>query len=262
MSTEQLRDHFLVTNLMNHDSVTLHYSHYDRMIIGGVSPIGKMIELPNPGELKAEYFLERREMGIINIGGPGKIITDKKEFNLNKLDALYIGKGTRKVKFKSTGRNNPACFYILSAPAHHVYPSRSMTKEKATPVKLGSMATSNQRTVYKYIYGDGIKSSQLVMGLTILDEGNVWNSVPPHTHSRRMEAYFYFDVPDQQRIFHFMGETNQTRHIVMKNHEAVISPPWSTHFGCGTSNYGFIWGMAGENQVYNDMDTVAVAEIL
>ena len=256
--TEQLRQHFLVQQLMQDDSVQLTYTHYDRVIIGGIKPIGKTLSLPNHHELRAAYFLERRELGIINVGGPGIVKADGKEFAIDKLDCVYLGKETKDVKFRSRSKTEPAVFYLLSSPAHHKYPNRLMKKEKATPVQLGAFETSNKRTVYKYIHLDGIRSCQLVMGLTVLDNGSVWNSIPPHTHTRRMEVYFYFDVPHDQRVFHFMGETNETRHIVAANHEAVISPPWSTHFGCGTSNYGFIWGMAGENLVYTDMDPAPV----
>lgn len=259
MNTEQLRASFLVPELMQNDQIKLVYTHYDRVIIGGVKPVSKTILLPNPSELRAQYFLERRELGIINVGGTGTVIADKKEYTLSKLDCLYLGKETREVKFKSGNKKEPACFYLLSAPAHKQYPSKLMTKEKASPVQLGETATSNKRTIYKYIHLDGIKSCQLVMGLTVLEPGSVWNSVPPHTHTRRMEAYFYFDVPEQQRVIHFMGERQETRHIVMQNYEAVISPPWSMHFGCGTSSYGFIWGMAGENQEFTDMDPAPLA---
>jgi 4-deoxy-L-threo-5-hexosulose-uronate ketol-isomerase len=258
MNTEQLRKHFLVQELMQNDTVQLVYSHYDRMIIGGAKPVSKILQLPNHDELKAEYFLERREMGIINVGANGVVTADGKKYDLNKLDCLYLGKGTKKVNFSSVSKKEPAIFYILSAPAHHKYPNKLMKKEKASPVNLGNTATSNMRTIYKYIHLDGIKSCQLVMGLTVLEPGSVWNSVPPHTHTRRMEVYFYFDVPDSQRVFHFMGQSQETRHLVMKNHEAVISPPWSMHYGCGTANYGFIWGMAGENQVFSDMDLAPV----
>jgi 4-deoxy-L-threo-5-hexosulose-uronate ketol-isomerase len=261
MLTEEVRNNFLVQNLMIDDSIQLTYTHYDRLIIGGVKPMSKTISLPNEAELKANYFLERREIGIINIGGNGVVIADKKEFTLNKMDCLYVGKGTKEVKFKSVNKKNPAMFYLLSAPAHHTYPNKLMKKEKATPVYLGAPETANIRTVYKYIHLDGLKSCQLVMGLTVLENGSVWNSVPPHTHTRRSEIYFYFDVPNEQRIFHFMGEPQQTKHIVVANNEAVISPSWSTHFGCGTSSYGFIWGMAGENLVYTDMDTTPIRNL-
>ncbi|MGH2552682.1 MAG: 5-dehydro-4-deoxy-D-glucuronate isomerase [Chitinophagaceae bacterium] len=261
MDTEQLRKFFLLEGLMQPEKIQLTYSHYDRMIIGGVVPTTTAIQLPKEEELKSDYFLERREMGIINVGSTGTVTADGKKYELNKLDCLYLGKGTKKVSFSSANKKEAAAFYILSAPAHHKYASRKMTKEKASPVNLGDASTSNKRTIYKYIHLDGIKSCQLVMGLTMLENGSVWNSVPPHTHTRRMEVYFYFDVPDQHRVFHFMGQPQETRHLVMANHEAVISAPWSMHFGCGTSNYGFIWGMAGENQVFTDMDPAPIAEL-
>jgi 4-deoxy-L-threo-5-hexosulose-uronate ketol-isomerase len=261
MDTEQLRKNFLLQNLMQDDTVQLVYSHYDRVIIGGAKPVNKTIQLPNHPELKADYFLERRELGIINVGAKAVVTADGKKYDLDKLDCLYLGKGTKKVSFASASKKESAIFYLLSVPAHHKYANRKMTKEKASPVNLGDVSTSNKRTIYKYIHLDGIKSCQLVMGLTVLENGSVWNSVPPHTHTRRMEVYFYFDVPDQHRVFHFMGERQETRHLVMANHEAVISAPWSMHFGCGTSNYGFIWGMAGENQVFSDMDAAPIAEL-
>jgi len=261
MDTDQLRENFLVSNLMQDDNVQLVYSHYDRVIIGGAKPVNKTLDLPNHPELRAEYFLERRELGIINLGGKGKVTIDDKSFELEKLDCAYAGKGTKKVSFSSSNKNSPAFFYLLSAPAHQTYPAAKFTKDQASPVQLGAAETANKRTVYKYIHLEGIKSCQLVMGLTVLESGSVWNSVPPHTHTRRMEVYFYFDLPEQHRIFHYMGEPQQTRHMVMANNEAVISPPWSTHFGCGTSNYGFVWGMAGENLVYTDMDPAPVHEL-
>jgi 4-deoxy-L-threo-5-hexosulose-uronate ketol-isomerase len=261
METAELRDNFLVEQLMQNDAVQLVYSHYDRVIVGGAKPVGKTLVLPNHPELRAGHFLERRELGIINVGGDGTVIAAEKEYNVSKLDCVYLGKGTKDIKFKSKSKKEPALFYLLSTPAHHNYPNKLMPKEKASPVNLGDSATSNKRTIYKYIHADGIKSCQLVMGLTVLEPGSVWNSVPPHTHTRRMEVYFYFDVPADHRVFHFMGEPQETRHIVMGNHEAVISAPWSMHFGCGTSNYGFIWGMAGENQVFTDMDPAPVATL-
>ncbi len=259
--TVQLRENFLVENLMTDDEVRLVYTHYDRMIIGGVKPVNEVLVLPNHAELKADYFLERRELGIINIGGDGTIEADGEIFTVSKFTCVYLGKGCKEIKFKSTSKNSPALFYLLSAPAHTTYPNKLLTKENASPVALGAEETSNKRTVYKYIHLEGIASCQLVMGLTVLENGSVWNSIPPHTHTRRMEVYFYFDVPALQRVFHFMGEPQQTRHLITANHEAVISPPWSTHFGCGTSNYGFVWGMAGENLVYADMDPLSVQEI-
>jgi 4-deoxy-L-threo-5-hexosulose-uronate ketol-isomerase len=258
MQTQALRDHFLISNLFEDNKINLTYTHYDRVIVGGVKPVKESVALPNPAELRAEYFLERRELGIINVGGNGKVIADGTAHAISKMDCLYLGKGTQVVSFESEDANNPALFYLLSAPAHHAYPAAICTKQNAQPVELGAAATSNKRTVYKYIHLEGIKSCQLVMGLTVLEEGSVWNSVPPHTHTRRMEVYFYFDIPAEHRIFHFMGEPTATKHIVMANHEATISAPWSTHFGCGTSNYGFIWGMAGENLVYTDMDPAPI----
>jgi 4-deoxy-L-threo-5-hexosulose-uronate ketol-isomerase len=261
MNTEELRSNFLISPLMKEDELSLVYSHYDRVIIGGVKPLSKKVPLHNEAELKAEYFLERRELGIINVGGAGIVKADGMNYDLNKLDALYLGKGTKSVSFSSTSKDAPACFFLMSAPAHQTYPNRKMTKEEASPVKMGDIATSNKRTIYKYIHLDGIRSCQLVMGLTVLDDGNVWNTMPPHTHTRRTEVYLYFDVAEPQRVFHLMGEPTQTRHVVIANHEAVISPPWSIHSGTGTSNYGFIWAMAGENQAFTDMDAVSIADM-
>jgi 4-deoxy-L-threo-5-hexosulose-uronate ketol-isomerase len=231
------------------------------VIVGGVKPVQQSIELPNETELRAAYFLERRELGIINVAGAGVVVADGVSYELNKLDALYLGKGTQSVSFSSVSKDDPASFFLMSTTAHHTYPNRKMTKEEASPVNLGETATANKRTIYKYIHQEGIQSCQLVMGLTVLAEGSVWNSVPPHTHTRRMEVYFYFDLPEAHRVFHLMGEPTETRHIVMANHEAVISPPWSVHCGPGTTNYGFIWAMAGENYTFTDMDPVAIAEM-
>jgi len=261
MSTQELRENFLVEGLMQAGTIQLTYSHFDRMIIGGAVPTTSAISLSKEEELKANYFLERREMGIINVGGKGSVTADGVVYEIEKLECIYLGKGTKEVSFSSALVNEPAQFYILCVPAHHAYPNRKMTKAEASPVNLGDISTSNKRTIYKYIHNDGIESCQLVMGLTTLDEGSVWNSVPPHTHTRRMEAYFYFDLNEAQRVMHFMGEPQETRHLVMANNEAVISAPWSMHFGVGTANYGFIWGMAGENKEFTDMDPVPVATI-
>lgn len=262
MNTQQQRGNFLIRQLMVKGTISLTYSHYDRMIIGGVVPTAAAINLPNEDELKAAYFLERREAGIINVGGKGTVTADGQAYDLEKLECVYLGKGTREVSFASASVDTPAMFYLLSVPAHHAYPNRKMTKAEAQPVHMGDTITSNKRTIYKYIHNDGIESCQLVMGLTTLEEGSVWNSVPPHTHTRRMEAYFYFDVQEAQRVMHFMGQPQETRHLVVANNEAVISPPWSMHFGVGTASYGFIWGMAGENKQFTDMDQVPVATIL
>jgi len=261
MNTAELRENFLVAALMQPDEVSLTYSHYDRMIIGGVMPVTKALELPNYPELRAEFFLERRELGIINVGGSGEIEVDGQTYSLEKQDCLYAGKNTRTVTFRSVSQDNPALYYLLSAPAHHEYPAALMKKEEAMPTKMGALETSNERTIYKYIHKDGIQSCQLVMGLTVLATGSVWNTMPAHTHDRRMEAYFYFDVPEGQAVVHFMGEPQETRHMLVHNHQAVISPPWSIHAGSGTSNYAFIWGMAGENKDYSDMDPVKITEL-
>lgn len=261
MTTEELRSMFLIENLMRADELKLVYSHYDRMIIGGVMPINKTLNLPTDENLKSKYFLERRELGIINVAGEGEIKVDGEVFALNKLDCLYLGRGSEKITFKSRKKDAPAKFYLLSTPAHHSYPNKLLKKEKASPAEMGAVSTANQRTIYKYIHAEGIKSCQLVMGLTILKEGSVWNTMPTHIHDRRMEAYFYFDVPQNQKVIHLMGEPAQTRHIIMSGDDAVISPPWSIHSGCGTSNYGFIWGMGGENQDYADMDMVDINQL-
>jgi 4-deoxy-L-threo-5-hexosulose-uronate ketol-isomerase len=261
MQTEELRTNFLCEGIIGKDEINTVYSHYDRMIVGGTSPAKKSLLLDADPELRAAYFLERREIGIINVGGKGLLETETGKYELDKLSCLYLGRGTKKIQFSSNSATDPAVFYFLSAPAHATYPNRLMKKEEASPVSVGSVETSNQRTIYKYIHAEGIQSCQLVMGLTVLSNGSVWNSVPPHTHTRRMEAYFYFDLPETQRVFHFMGEPQQTRHLVMSNHQAVISPPWSIHCGSGTSSYAFIWGMAGENMTFADMDPAPVAEL-
>ena len=261
MSTEKLRETFLIPDLFAGHDFNFTYSHYDRMIIGGVAPSGNAISLPNYTALKAEYFLERREMGIINIGGEGVVTAGNETYALSKLDCLYLGKGVQEVSFESKVADQPAKFYILSAPAHQTYPNVLMKSSEATPAEMGAAATSNQRIIYKYIHLDGIKSCQLVMGLTILKEGNVWNTMPPHTHNRRMEAYLYFDVQEGGVVFHFMGEAAQTRHLLMSSGDAVISPPWSIHAGCGTASYSFIWGMAGENQAFTDMDGIDIKNL-
>lgn len=256
MTTAELRSNFLIEKLMQADEIKLTYTHYDRVIIGGVMPVNKTIGLPVYGSLKAKYFLERRELGIINVGGDGEIKINGRAYRVSKLDCLYIGRGNEKISFRSIKKDHPAKFFLLSTPAHHTYANRLMIKDKALPTELGTVQTANQRTIYKYIHAGGIKSCQLVMGMTILKTGSVWNTMPAHVHDRRMEVYFYFEVPAGQKIIHLMGEPAQTKHLVVSNDEAIISPPWSIHSGCGTSHYGFIWGMAGENYDYTDMDIV------
>jgi 4-deoxy-L-threo-5-hexosulose-uronate ketol-isomerase len=261
MTTAELRSAFLTDRLMQEDTICLVYTHYDRVILGGACPVKKTLSLETHSELRAEYFLERREIGIINVGGKGKVYAGDEVHALGKLDCVYVGKGVRSVRFESEDASDPACFFLLSAPAHSVHPVQFLPKEKALPVKTGSPETSNSRTIYKYIHAEGIRSCQLVMGLTILATGSVWNTMPAHTHTRRMEAYFYFDVPEGQRVFHFMGEPQETRHLLVANFQGVVSPPWSIHSGCGTSNYAFIWGMAGENYTYTDMDMVNIPDL-
>lgn len=254
MNTAQLRKNFLITEIMQADKLCFEYSHYDRAIIGSAVPKSSALELDNYPALRSEYFLERREMGIINVGGDGTIEIDGSSFDVSKLDAVYAGKGSKRVVFKSRSVEDPAMFYLFSTPAHAEFPPALITKHQANPTTIGSAETANERTIYKYIFLDGQQSCQLVMGLTILQKGSVWNTMPSHTHDRRMEAYFYFDLPPGQSVFHLMGQPEETRHLVVKNNQAIISPPWSIHSGCGTSNYGFIWAMGGENKDYADMD--------
>jgi 4-deoxy-L-threo-5-hexosulose-uronate ketol-isomerase len=261
MNTDELRTNFLIENVMQPGQINLTYSHYDRIIIGGVVPQSSAVALGNYENLKAEFFLERRELGVINVGGDGEIEVDGRNYQLSKLDCLYVGRSSRTVNFKSVNPDQPAQYYLLSAPAHHDYPTTLMKKEGAMPTNIGALETSNERTIYKYIHKDGLQSCQLVMGLTTLNTGSVWNTMPAHTHDRRMEAYFYFDVNPDHTVFHFMGQPQETRHLLVHNHQAIISPPWSIHAGCGTRNYSFIWGMGGENKDYSDMDAVKITEL-
>ena len=261
MNTSQLRDSFLIEKIFEEDAVQLTLSFYDRYIVGGVMPINNVIELSNPDNLKAHYFLERREMGIINVGGKGEIEADGTAFELDFKEALYIGKETQNVVFSSLDKSNPAKFYINSAPAHHKYPTIKITKKEAEIVTLGSLENSNHRVLNKLLVASVIETCQLQMGMTELKIGSVWNTMPAHTHDRRMEVYFYFEVPEGQSVCHFMGEPQESRHIWMQNEQAVISPQWSIHAGAGTSNYTFIWGMAGENLDYGDMDMCAINDL-
>ena len=259
--TALVRERFLIDKQVQADQVNCTYTHYDRMIVGFANPTNKTLELPNYPNLRADYFLERREIGIINVAGDGTITADGNAYEVKKMDCLYIGKGTKSIIFSSNDASAPAVFYLLSAPAHLWHPTTLLTNADAVKVTLGSAATANYRTINKYIHLEGIQSCQLVMGLTILHDGSVWNTMPPHVHDRRMEAYFYFDVPVGQKIFHYMGEGDETRHITMDNYDAVVSPPWSIHAGSGTSSYSFIWGMAGENLDYTDMDPIAIPDL-
>lgn len=252
--TERLRKEFLIEDIFNADEISLVYSMYDRYIVGGAMPVKKALKLETPDELKAEQFLERREMGIINIGGDAIISSGSRDFKLGFKEALYLGKGTQDVVFKSADAKKSAKLYINSAPAHHAYPIRKITLADAEVVELGSLELANKRIVNKLLVNGVVETCQLQMGLTELKTGSVWNTMPVHTHNRRMEAYFYFDVPENQAICHFMGDPDETRHIWLKNEQAVLSPSWSIHSAAGTSNYTFIWGMAGENIDYGDMD--------
>jgi len=252
--TEKLRKEFLIENVFIPDEISLVYSMYDRYMVGGAMPVKKQLKLETNDELKSEHFLDRREMGIINVGGNAIIDIEGKTYKLAFKEALYLGKGTHNVVFKSADPKKPAKLYINSAPAHHTYPSRKVTLADAEVVVLGNMESSNHRTVNKLLVNSVIETCQLQVGMTELNTGSVWNTMPVHTHSRRMEAYFYFEVPDKQAICHFMGDPDETRHIWMKNEQAVLSPSWSIHSAAGTSNYTFIWGMAGENLDYGDMD--------
>jgi len=259
--TAKLREHFLVSNLFVPEESNFVYSHFDRMIVGGIMPVSEHVTLETIPPLRSEFFLERRELGIFNVGGKGIITVDGEAFTLEYKEALYLGQGKRKVVFVSEDKNKPAKFYINSAPAHKSYPDRKITTKEADVVVLGSLETSNHRTVNKMLVNSVLPTCQLQMGMTELKPGSVWNTMPPHVHDRRMEAYFYFEVPEGQSVCHFMGQVNETRHIWMKNDQAVISPAWSIHSAAGTNNYIFIWGMAGENLDYGDMDSCAVDKL-
>jgi len=258
-TTEQLREHFLVQELFRPNAVKLVYTYYDRLIVGGICPTGSLSLDVDEKVIGSSYLLERREIGIINIGGKGAVSVDGKLYDLEPRESLYIGMGSKDIVFSSADKTNPAKFYLNCAPAHKAYPTQKITLSETEPLHLGSIQKSNERTLYKYIHPDGIKSCQLVMGMTLLEPNNVWNTMSAHTHQRRMEAYLYFNIPGDEVVFHFMGEPEETRHIVVRNEEAVLSPSWSIHSGAGTQNYTFIWGMAGENQTFTDMDDVPMS---
>lgn len=260
-TTEELREHYLIENLFETGKINTVYSHVDRIIVGGATPGKDALKLEAGDELRAAYFLERRELGIINIGAPGKVTLDGVEYKLGNKDGLYVGMGTKDVVFESDDAANPAKFYFNSAPAHATYPTVFIDMEKANKRPIGSMEDSNKRTIYQYIHPDVLKTCQLSMGLTKLEEGSMWNTMPCHTHERRMEVYLYFDLPEDAAVFHLMGQPQETRHIVMHNEQAVISPSWSIHSGVGTHCYTFIWGMVGENQDFDDMDHCKTNEL-
>ncbi|WP_335964418.1 5-dehydro-4-deoxy-D-glucuronate isomerase [Galbibacter sp. PAP.153] len=258
--TDELRDHFLLNPIFKENEIRLTYTMYDRYIVGGAMPVDKSLKLETFDHLKANYFLERRELGIINVGGKGIVTVDGNVYELSKKEALYIGKECKDIVFESTD-GEQALFYINSAPAHHKYPTQKVGREDAEIIELGDQKYANKRILNKLIVNSIVKTCQLQMGVTELQEGNVWNTMPAHTHTRRMEAYFYFDLEEGQTVCHFLGEPQHTRHIFMENHQAVLSPEWSIHSGSGTANYSFIWGMAGENLDYGDMDGVAPNEL-
>jgi len=259
--TQKIRKEFLVEKLMDADNIRLVYSLIERYIVGGAVPVKEDLTLETIDPLKAEYFCERREVGVINVAGPGSILVDGTEYKMDYKDALYIGRGSKEVIFKSDDSENPAHYYINSAPAHKEYPVKHVTMGDANVLHLGALETSNERNINQLLISGVVETCQLQMGMTELNKGSVWNTMPPHLHSRRNEVYFYFDVPDGQAICHFMGQPEETRHIWLQNEQAVISPNWSIHSAAGTSNYIFIWGMAGENLDYTDMDVIQPTDL-
>jgi 4-deoxy-L-threo-5-hexosulose-uronate ketol-isomerase len=266
MTTDEVRESFLVDSLFTEDTISMVYSDADRAIVGSAVPATRTLSLESAPELRAETFCQRRELGILNIGGPGTITVDGTVYPMAERDGLYVGRGSKSITFASeTGASDPAQvparYYLLSFPAHRAYPTVHVPRSEAAPVQLGSMETSNQRTIYKLIHPGGAKSCQLVMGFTVLEPGCVWNTMPPHTHERRMEVYLYFDMPEDVRVFHFMGRPDATRHLVVADGQAVISPSWSIHCGAGTGAYTFCWGMGGENQDFDDMDHLTLGQL-
>ena len=264
-TTEETRDEFLITGLYKAEQVVAVYSHVDRMVTLGCMPVSEVVALEKGMDVGAnfgtKFFLERRELGMFNIGGSGTVTADGQKFNLGYKDCLYITRGTQNVTFESTDVKNPAKFYMVSAPAHKAFETKFISIEDAAKNPVGAAETSNKRVIYQFIHPDVLQTAQLLMGMTCLEPGSVWNTMPTHTHERRMEVYTYFEVPDDNVVFHMMGEPTQTRHLVMRNEEAAISPSWSIHSGCGTSNYTFIWAMGGENQEFTDMDVINTTEL-
>ena len=259
--TEELREKYLIEQVFGADDILLTYSHQDRIVAGGIMPVTKELKLDAPKELASTYFLERRELGAINIGGPGYIIIDGVRQEMAEKDGIYLGKGVKNVIFGSINKDNPAKFYMNSAPAHMTYPNKHIPFSITNPRAVGDEKQMNKRVIYQYLNPAVLTTCQLQMGMTVLAEGSSWNTMPCHTHERRMEVYFYFNFDESQRVFHFMGQPQETRHIVMAPEQAVISPSWSIHTGVGTINYTFIWGMCGENQAYDDMDFVLTKEL-
>jgi 4-deoxy-L-threo-5-hexosulose-uronate ketol-isomerase len=263
LDTAGLRRHFLVQDLFVPEQATLTYSQIDRIIVGGIHPVNQAVRFaPELGKhTGTDFFLQRRELGLINIGGEALVVVDGRRFELGSREALYVGQGARELEFTSLDPARPAKLYFNSAPAHTAYPHKKITLSEASPETLGSPATSNRRTIHKFIVPDVLPTCQLLMGMTQLEPGSLWNTMPCHTHDRRMEVYFYFDMPADGVVFHMMGEPTETRHLVVRNEQAVISPSWSLHSGVGTQAYTFIWGMVGENQVFKDMDHIAMSSL-
>jgi 4-deoxy-L-threo-5-hexosulose-uronate ketol-isomerase len=261
MTTEELRSTFLLEGLFRPGVIEVAYVDLDRTVIGSAVPTVDALKLETEPELRADYFLERRELGVLNVGGVGSVIVDGTSYELSKLSCCYVGRGSKDVSFVSADTANPAYFYLLSYPAHKEFPTAVVKFEELDGLKLGAVETCNKRTIYKAIFKDGIKSCQLVMGFTLLDPGSNWNTMPPHTHMRRSEVYFYFDVDAAHRVVHLMGPPHETKHLIMADKQVVVSPGWSIHAGVGTSSYGFCWGMGGENQEYTDMDAATIVEL-
>jgi 4-deoxy-L-threo-5-hexosulose-uronate ketol-isomerase len=259
--TKAMRDHYLFENVFIKDAISLCYTHVDRMVFGGAFPVKKALRLEGGKEFGSDFFLDRRELGIICIAGKGKVSADGKEYAMKKGDGLYVGKGIKDLVFSTADKKDPPKFYLASAPAHTSYPVVFIPIEKANPRKLGEAATVNVRTIYQYVHPAVCQSCQLVMGMTVLEEGSVWNTMPCHTHERRMEVYLYFDIKPGAVVFHMHGQPDETRHIVINNEQAVISPSWSIHSGVGTAAYTFIWAMAGENQTFDDMDNIVTTDL-
>jgi len=261
MTTDELRGTFLVEDMFAAGKIVTHYIDLDRTIVGSAVPLNEALVLATADELRAAYFLERREMGILNIAGKGTVTADGKAYEMETLDCLYVGRGTKELKFASADASKPAHYYLLSHPAHTTHPTALARKKDAAAVPLGKQESLNKRTIYKYIHMEGIKSCQLVMGFTELEVGSGWNTMPPHTHLRRSEVYLYFNLPENARVFHLMGPPQETRHLVVADKQLVISPSWSIHAGIGTQNYTFCWGMGGENQAFDDMDAAPVPSL-
>lgn len=260
LNTAEIRENYLMDHLFERGEINYSACETDRVIIGSACPTDSPLHLEANDDLKSDYFCERRELGVLNIGGAGRVLVDEKPYEIGNLECLYVGRGSEKVVFESRSGESPQ-FYLISYPAHAVYPTQKATLGDANRIELGAGSSANERVIYQYIHQDGIQSCQLVMGFTELKEGSVWNTMPPHTHARRSEVYLYFDIPEDNLVFHFMGEPQETRHIAVRNRQIVLSPSWSIHSGCGTSNYRFVWSMGGENQRFDDMDAAPIPEI-